>query len=191
MERAYFEDEVFEKIDYSVAKLPKGDYDSCSFLYCNFSNADLSNINFTDCEFRGCNMSIAKLTKTAFKGIEFIDCKLMGLHFEHCEPFLFAVSFDNCVLNFSSFYKLKLKKTRFKDSSLHEADFTDADLSLSVFENSDLARATFDNTNLEKADFRTSYNYAIDPSSNILKKAKFSLQGIVGLLYKYDIEIHT
>ena len=59
----------------------------------------------------------------------------------------------------------------------------------SAFENCDMKRAAFENTIIEKVDFRTSYNYSIDPESNRIKKAKFSLTGIVGLLDKYDIEI--
>ena len=50
-------------------------------------------------------------------------------------------------------------------------------------------RATFSHTILEKADFRTSFNYSINPEINRIKKAKFSLIGIAGLLDKYDIEI--
>jgi hypothetical protein len=52
-----------------------------------------------------------------------------------------------------------------------------------------LSGAVFDTTNLEKADFRTSVNYSIDPALNRLKKTKFSLSEIYGLLYKLDIEI--
>jgi fluoroquinolone resistance protein len=48
----------------------------------------------------------------------------------------------------------------------------------------------FDHTILEKADLRSSYNYSFDPEINRIKKAMFSLQGIPGLLNKYDIEIH-
>ena len=46
-----------------------------------------------------------------------------------------------------------------------------------------------DQTILEKADFRTAKNYSIDPEQNRLKKAKFSLSGVVGLLRKYDIVV--
>jgi len=42
---------------------------------------------------------------------------------------------------------------------------------------------------LEKVNFLTSYNYSIDPENNRLKKAKFSMNGLAGLLGKYDIEI--
>ena len=60
---------------------------------------------------------------------------------------------------------------------------------VTIFENCDLAKATFDNTIIEKADFRTSYNYSIDPEINHIKRAKFSLSGIHGLLDKYGLEI--
>jgi fluoroquinolone resistance protein len=132
---------------------------------------------------------MAKLEKTALKGIQFKDCKLLGVHFENCDEFLFAVNFENCILNLCSFYKRKLKKTNFKNSSLREVDFLEADLSSSVFDNCDLAGATFQNAILEKADFRTSYNYSIDPELNKIKKAKFSIPAVTGLLDKYDIEI--
>ena len=42
---------------------------------------------------------------------------------------------------------------------------------------------------LEKADFSTAYNYVIDPELNTIRKAKFSIAGITGLLHKYDIDI--
>jgi hypothetical protein len=42
---------------------------------------------------------------------------------------------------------------------------------------------------LAAVDFSTAYNYTIDPEFNPMKKAKFSTQGIPGLLQKYDIKI--
>jgi uncharacterized protein YjbI with pentapeptide repeats len=71
-----------------------------------------------------------------------------------------------------------------------QADFTETDLTEAKFENCDLSSATFENTILQKADLRTAYNYSIDPSINKLKKAKFSMTGIAGLLDKHDIEIY-
>jgi hypothetical protein len=42
---------------------------------------------------------------------------------------------------------------------------------------------------LEKADLRTSFNYLIDPEVNKMRKAKFSIDGLPGLLGKYELEI--
>jgi uncharacterized protein YjbI with pentapeptide repeats len=82
-----------------------------------------------------------------------------------------------------------MKNTTFQHSRLHEVDFSDCDLTLSVFDECDLAHAKFENSILEKVDFRTATNYSFDPEINRIKKARFSLLGVAGLLRKYDIEI--
>ncbi|WP_431216870.1 pentapeptide repeat-containing protein [Puia sp. P3] len=93
------------------------------------------------------------------------------------------------MLDHSSFFKRKIKKTNFRRTQLREVDFTDADLTQSVFEACDLLNAKFENSILEKADFRSAFNYSIDLSFNKIKKARFSLSGLPGLLEKYDIDI--
>jgi uncharacterized protein YjbI with pentapeptide repeats len=114
---------------------------------------------------------------------------MLGLHFENCNEFGLSVNFDNCNLNHSSFYKTKLKKTIFKRIKLQEVDFAECDLTGSVFDDCDLMKAIFENTTIEKSDFRTSFNYLIDPEKNRIRKARFSITGIAGLLDKYDIDI--
>ena len=189
MEREYIEEKTFDKIDFTINPLPGGEYEYCVFKNCDFSNSDLSGRLFMECEFESCNLSMTKLTNATFRDSTFRNCKMLGLHFENCNEFGFSVNFDNCDLNYSSFYRTKMKKTVFKNLRLQEADFTECDLSGSVFDGCDLARAVFKNTIIEKADFRTSFNYSIDPEANRIRKAKFSLSGIAGLLDKYDIEI--
>jgi fluoroquinolone resistance protein len=189
MEQEYTEGKRFEKIDFKAEGLVKGEYENCTFMNCNFSDADLSGCVFIDCTFSGCNLSLVKLNNTAFRDVVFSDCKMLGLQFGSCNEFSVVFTFDNCILNHSSFYKMKIKKTVFKNCKLEEVDLTEADLAGAVFENCDLLRATFDNTILEKADLRTAYNYSIDPEINRIKKAKFSAAGLGGLLDKYDIDI--
>lgn len=189
MEQVYLQDKIFDKNNYTVSPLAKGEYENCTFTNCDFSNSDLKGISFFSCVFVGCNLSLAKPTKTIFSDVKFKDCKLLGLPFESCNEFGFTVSFENCNLNHASFYQKKIKKTLFKNSQLHEVEFTECDLTSAVFTNCDLTDAKFENTVLEKVDFRSSFNYSIDLNLNRISKAKFSLSGIVGLLYKYDIEI--
>lgn len=181
--------QVIDKIDFSETPLSERDYDHCLFSNCNFSGADLSAIHFSACTFDSCNLSLVTLHKTTLRDIRFVHCKIVGVHFEQCNEFLFSVGFDHCTLNLSSFYQVKLKKTAFQQSSLQEMDFTGADLSEALFDHCDLTGATFENTLLERADFRTSYNYLIDPELNRIRKAKFSAAGLAGLLFRYDIEI--
>ena len=49
--------------------------------------------------------------------------------------------------------------------------------------------ARFGSTILAKADFTTAINLMLDPEMNTLKKAKFSVNGLPGLLLKYDLKI--
>ncbi len=189
MKTVFVEDKKFDKGDFTENHLPKGEYENCIFNSCNFSNNDFSEFKFIDCEFHDCNLSLVKLDNTVFREVKFKGSKMLGLRFDTCIEFGLSFSFDSCQLNHSSFYKIKMKKTSFKKSQLQETDFTQCDLSNSTFDNCDFLNATFDNTNLEKVDFRTAYNYSIDPENNRIKKAKFSILGISGLLNKYEIEI--
>ncbi len=183
------EGKSFDKIDFTIENLEKATYENCSFTHCNFSTADLSNMRFIESHFVNCNLSNAEISNSAFTDVIFKDCKMLGINFEDCNTFSFFVSFEGCVLDYASFYKIKLRKTNLKSCSLIEVDFTECDLSQSIFEDCDLAGAIFVNSILEKTDFRTAHHYSFDLDKNKIKKAKFAQSGIAGLLSKYEIEI--
>lgn len=189
MKEAYIVDQDFENTDFVQVPLEKGEYENCTFKNCNFEFLNLSGFSFQGCEFIECNLSMTKLAGTAFRDVLFKESKMLGLQFNNCNGFGLSFRFDGCILNNSVFYQTTIKKTSFNNCRLVEVDFTESDLSNSIFYGCDLSGAIFDNTNLEKADLRTSVNYMIDPSLNRLKKAKFSLSEVYGLLYKLDIEI--
>jgi len=189
MGNTYIEDQEFKYLDFSVNKMTADEYDNCTFINCIFAKTNLSNISFADCVFDNCDLSMSKLTNTTLRDVRFKACKMLGLHFEDSNPFLFSVNFESCQLSLSSFYKCALKNMSFNECHLNEVDFTESDLNSSVFNECDLTGAIFENAVLEKVDFRTSYNFSIDPENNRIAKAKFSQAGIAGLLDKYDIEI--
>lgn len=189
MEHIFVEEKTFDKVGFTDNPLQKGEYENCVFSHCNFANSSLAEVRFMECVFVNCNISMVDLSQTVLQDIQFKGCKMLGLHFENCNHFGFAVQFENCLLNHSSFYRVALKKTVFTNSQLHDVDFTESDLTSSIFEHCDLARAVFDRTIVEKVDLRTSHSFSIDPELNKIAKAKFSLSGIVGLVDKYDIEI--
>ena len=188
MKLSYFEDKIFVKKDFSHMPLERGEYESCKFINCDFSNTDLSETIFSQCVFESCNLSMASLIRTAFRETKFMNCKMLGLRFETCNKPGLSFTLDNCRLEHSSFYQIKLRNSLFKNTNFTETDFTEGDLSSSLFDNCNFIMATFENTVLEKCDFRTSFNYSIDPERNRIKKAKFSLAGLAGLLDKYDID---
>ncbi len=181
----FFVEKTFERVNAPE----KGEYELCVFKSCDLSNADLSGNKFIECQFVDCNLSNALIRDVILRDVSFNGCKMLGLMFNTCNSFGFSVGFNGCILNHSSFYQKKMKGTAFKNSKLQESDFTESDLTNAVFENCDLLNAAFEKTILEKTDFRTSFNYSINPDLNKIKKARFSLSGIEGLLRHIDIEI--
>lgn len=184
------EESIVTHEDFSKSPLEKGEYEYCKFVNCNFADADISGIKFMECTFEHCNLSMVKLTNTVFSDVHFSNCKMMGLQYEQCNELMLSVRFSKCALNYSSFYQLRLGKTEFNECKLIEVDFSGSNLSGSTFYNCDLERAIFDYTNIENVDFRSAYNYTINPEINTIRKAKFSLSGLIGLLAQYDIEIY-
>ncbi len=186
---AYHSEETFKKQDLSARPLQKGTYEDCTFKSCNLEKADMAHLNFTECEFIDCNLSMANISDAKFQNVKFYGCKMLGLRFDHCNKFGFEVSFETCILDHASFFNVRATNTVFKESSLVEVDFTDCDLTNSAFINSNLLNAVFERTNLSKTDLRDADNFSINPEQNQLKKARFSIQGLPGLLHKYDIDI--
>jgi len=180
---------TYKGTDFSERDLSDTIFELCHFDSCNFSGLALYNTQFTECSFTNCDFSGAQLPQTSFQQVAFKSCKLMGLRFADCKQLLLEMQFDACLLDFSTFYQLPLKATRFTDCSLKEADFGEADLSKTVFKNCDLQGALFERTKLDAADLTTARAFIIDPEINSLKKARFSRHNLDGLLTKYDIVI--
>lgn len=182
-------DKTFEKSVLIDGQINDREFDGCTFRNCDFSGSTFSGCTFVDCEFLDCNLSMAKFPKTGLKTAVFRNCKLLGIRFDACDDFLFNVSFFDSTLDYSWFIGKKMPKTLFSNASLKGVNFSNADLSSSDFAGSDLADAVFDETKLDGADCSSARNYRIDPQFNSLKKAKFSLDGLHGLLDKYQIDI--
>ncbi|MBZ0182146.1 MAG: pentapeptide repeat-containing protein [Melioribacteraceae bacterium] len=189
MEDLYQLEKTFNKINFTETPISKGEYEKCVFKNCNFFKGNLAEFIFIDCEFISCNLSMIEISSAAFNNAQFIDCKILGVHFETCNDFGFSVRFENCILDHSSFLGIKMNKTNFISCKMEEVDFAESDLTNSVFTDCDLKRAMFNRTNLTKADLSTSYNFSIDPEINKIKRAKFSVNNLSGLLDKYEIVI--
>lgn len=184
----YQEDMSYHREDFRQ-KQPAREYESCNFKECEFSGVDLTGVKFINCSFITCNFSLAVVEQTLFHEVVFKECKLLGLRFDGCQQLGFSVTFDSCQLDHACFYNQKLKKTLFRNCQMREVDFTGSDLSGSVFAECDLFRAIFDSTILKRADFRTAVNYIIDPEQNVLTRARFSQEGVGGLLARHNIDI--
>ncbi|MCU0382350.1 MAG: pentapeptide repeat-containing protein [Chitinophagaceae bacterium] len=189
MPDAWFEDEFFEKRDTGQEPLLPGTYDGCRFSHCNMEGSDFAGFHFIDCRFEHCNLGNVKLAGTSLRNVLIVECKMIGVAFDQCHEVFFDVQFERSVLDLSVFHRRKMAGKKFHDCSLKEVDFSEADLSGASFEGSDLQGALFDLAKLGKADFRKALNYIIDPEKSQVKKARFSLEGLPGLLTKYDLDI--
>ncbi len=183
------ENKTFSNVNYVEKPLDNREFVKCEFINCDFTKSILSGNSFTECTFKQCNFSMAVITGTGFQDAVFIGCKMLGVDFTRCSKFMFSFTFTESVLDYCTFYGTKLKKTIFTSCSLKEADFTETDLSGTMFDKCDLLNAKFSNTILEKTDFRTALNFSIDPEFNKMKKARFAVSGLTGLLDKYNLDI--
>src|ERR1035437_7746831 len=113
---------TFDKCDFKEKPLEKGEYEACTFTGCDFSNSDLSEIHFSECAFSHCNLSMVRVFGTALRDVTFVECKMLGLRFDTCMVFGLAFRFENCTLNYSSFYGINIKKTVFKKCLMQETD---------------------------------------------------------------------
>jgi uncharacterized protein YjbI with pentapeptide repeats len=114
---------------------------------------------------------------------------MMGLNLDECNPVFLSLAFYNCNLHFTSFQNLDLRKCIFSKSDLSNADFSSSNLSELDLDECNLKSSTFENSNISYADFTTAFNYSINPQINNIRGAKFSLQGLPGLLEQYNLEI--
>jgi fluoroquinolone resistance protein len=183
------DNETFEDITYAEKVIKGQEFHDCVFKKCDFSNSEFLNNKFIDCVFEGCNLSMMKLGGSTLNNAVFKQCKILGLNFSQCQDFLFTVKFEACIVDYASFMGKKMIKTNFIKSSLKEVSFSGANLSGSVFDHTDLLGAVFNQTDLTSVNFATAFNYSLDPELNILKKAIFSIDGVTGLLSKYNIKI--
>jgi uncharacterized protein YjbI with pentapeptide repeats len=179
----------FKGEDFTSTRLERAAYEECTFERCQFQNGFLDNQHFMECEFLACDLSNTNVKHCIFNSIIFKECKLLGLRFEDLNDSLLSLQFYDCQLDFASFFQLKIRNTVFKNCTLIETDFTETDLTGASFNGSNLDRTIFDETILDKVNFCEAHNFTIDPERNSLKKAKFSKDGLLGLLHKYDIDI--
>ncbi|WP_379088672.1 pentapeptide repeat-containing protein [Pedobacter sp. UC225_65] len=188
-ESLYYVDQVFEKVSLPTKGRRDTQFDACTFKNCDLTDADFYGCDFIKCTFENCNLSMVKFGQIGFDKVQFNDCKMVGADFTNAKDFLFAVDFTNCILDYTAFMKKKNRKCHFKNCSLKGADFSEADFTSAIFERCDLSTAVFMRSVLNGANFATSYNFTIDPEKNQLRKAKFSADGLVGLLTNYGIVV--
>lgn len=184
-----FFDQHFDQTTGAPDQFSYHDFEQCTFKNLHLAKALLAQANFVNCRFENCHLDLVVLKGTKLNDVAFVNCQMVGVNFEQCNPFAFSVGFQECNLDQSYFFNRNLKKTKLIGCSLKGASFINCDLAGAVFKDCNLELGIFVNNTLTQVDFSTSYNLTIDPEQNKLKKTKFSLHSLPGLLTKYDLVI--
>jgi uncharacterized protein YjbI with pentapeptide repeats len=186
-----YEEAAFISLKYDGQTIEGGEFFECTFTDCTFRETLFTACRFNQCTFEGCDLSMMKVKDCSFVETEFKRSKVIGVNWMEAAwdtaGFLRALSFDDCIINFSIFFGLTLKEIVIKDCIVLEADFTEADLTKADCRGTDFAKSRFMQTNLTGADFVGAKNYTIDARINTLKKTRFSLPEAENLLHSLDI----
>ena len=113
----------------------------------------------------------------------------MGVDFSKLSGLLASFDFVDCDLELAGFSNMRLRSRQFDNCKLKDAYFLQTDLQKSDFRNSDLAGARFENCDLRQVNFVGALNYTINPASNNLLKAKFSLPEAASFLEILGLEV--
>jgi fluoroquinolone resistance protein len=184
-----YDDLLFSEVAISKkTKIVESEFAECVFKNCKFFEVHFFNCRFENCIFDNCDLASISMKHTSFSDVMCIDTKLTGIQWADASIPL-DVTFRNCLLNYSSFIGVDLRKTDLLGCQLKEVDFTETNLSKANCQYSDFTGARFINTNLEYTDFTNATNYSIHPDGNKLRKTKFSLPDALSLLDVYDIVI--
>jgi uncharacterized protein YjbI with pentapeptide repeats len=183
------ENKTFSQINYAEKHLQGREFINCVFEQCDFSKAVIRDTDFMSCIFKECNFTMCHWPGSGLDKAIFAGCKILGVDFTQCNQMMFSPIFDQCYLDYSIFYGLKIRKMQFLRCSLKEVDASYADLTAAVFTGSDLLGMKFISTVLDKADLRDTEHLSLDPELNKMKKARLSMRDLPGLLDKHQLEI--
>ncbi len=184
-----YEDILIEGLNLSNLPIPGKEFYRCKIKGCNLTEADLSGCVFEECSFSECNVSNPIIKGSKLVNVDFKDCKIVGLNFYNCDQLLFECSFTTTQLRNCNFSDLKMKRVHFHGCKIDECDFENTFLVEAEFNDSVFRETLFHNCNLERASFFEAKGYNLDPRSNNVKKAVFSVPDVLSLVECFGIVI--
>ncbi len=163
-------------------------FEECRFENCTFISCKFEACRFLNAAFSGCVLSAVVPMNSRFDEATFKNCKVMGIDWTRTTETR-KLQFTGSQITYCNFRFLALPGLKMEKCEVKDADFIEAKLKGASFAKSDLEKSRFFKTDLSGADFRDAVNYSIDPGTNTLKKAKFSLPEAIALLESLDIII--
>jgi uncharacterized protein YjbI with pentapeptide repeats len=185
----YHEDVDFCNVDFGPTPLTNQTFESCIFSSCRFRETPMTGAAFRSSVFRSCELVVVKMSGVVLDRTLFESSKIMGINFSDADNLGFSPDFRKSVISNSVFGGLSFRKgaileCRLVDCDLSDCDFREAEFSATTFEH-----VAISNCNFEKADFRSARGYAIDPLTNRVRKARFSLPEALSFLSFLGIQI--
>ncbi len=185
--------ETFSDLDLHGESIVGKEFEACTFVNCDFSEARFQRSVFDDCRFIRCNLSVLDLSGSKFTQTAFEACKLSGVDWTkaHYSDLIVGspYTFLNSVLDYASFYGLNMQHMVMRECRVHDADFRECDLTSADLRESDFSDSLFRNTNLGGADLTLAENYRIDIHVNTIKGARFSRYEALSLLDSLEITL--
>jgi fluoroquinolone resistance protein len=179
-------DTVFVDVTFTGLSIESGDlagreFQNCTFRRCKLPESRWTGTRLEDCRFEDCDLARMFAKKLALRGVVFKDTRLMGVDWSDLAP-LPDIHFEGCDLRYSSFVKMKLRKTRFVGCAAAEASFIDVDLTETTFQGTAMAGVTFQRCVLTKADLAGATGLLFDPGANLVKGARVDVDFAVALV---------
>jgi len=159
------------------------------FKKCDFLDCDLGGTDFLECVFEDCNLRLSTFVGSSFKDVKFLNSKLVGIDFTRCNTGFLEFSFSRCSIDACNFSSLPMTKTVFEKCFISECIFGGTDLRKAEFTDCDLKGTLFHEAKMAEVDFSSAKNYSINPITNNIKGAKFSLPEAVSLLQAFGIKL--
>lgn len=184
---------TFDGLDAASESFTEVVFENCIFQQCNFSDARFYKCKFVECTFTASNLSNIKVDYSKFFDVSFKESKLVGVDWTKADwprfSFTSPISFNECIINDSSFFGLGLNELVLEHCKAHDVDFRSGTFTKAKFSYTDFTNSLFMKTNLREADFSEAENYDIDIFNNEIKAARFSRHEAVRLLNGLDIEL--
>ena len=192
MAKEYFQGEVFDALD-PGGVLREVEYNDCTFKNCRWDGVRIENCSFLSCTFEHCTwsgvvFSFSQMSDAWFSGCAFRSVAWGGLQGRSAlvQPFGKA---ERCEFRYNEFSGMTLTRFDFSSCRFGDCTFDDCKLAGADFRGVPLGRTQFSRCDLEKADFREATDYAIDPTDNRLRGARFSFPDVVALLSGFGLKI--
>jgi len=190
--KEYFS-QTFDNLETTGGSFTEVMFENCIFQQCNFSDTRFYKCKFVDCVFTASNLSNIRVDYSKFFDVSFKESKLVGVDWTKADwprfNFIAPISFNECIINDSSFFGLSLSELVLEHCKVHDVDFRSGTFTKAKFCYTDFTNSLFMKTNLREADFSEAENYDIDIFNNEIKAARFSRLEAVRLLNGLDIEL--